>query len=199
MSTALEKQNLRREALARRDALGERERDAKSLRLCRALDTLGELRGARLVLCYCPHGSECDLSLLYASLRERGVTLAFPAAGADGTMEAYVPGAALIRGRFGIPEPDPARSRLVDPAELDAVLIKARQEAGDDMEAYLEKVEELLPGDMSLEDEQVSWTEPLDNRNMKCIVQLLPPGEAQRTKWISHKLLVEEPEEDWEW
>ena len=123
MSTALEKQNLRREALARRDALGERERDAKSLRLCRALDTLGELRGARLVLCYCPHGSECDLSLLYASLRERGVTLAFPAAGADGTMEAYVPGAALIRGRFGIPEPDPARSRLVDPAELDAVLV----------------------------------------------------------------------------
>ena len=123
MSTALEKQNLRREALARRDALGERERDAKSLRLCRALDTLGELRGARLVLCYCPHGSECDLSLLYASLRERGVTLAFPAAGADGTMEAYVPGAALIRGRFDIPEPDPARSRLVDPAELDAVLV----------------------------------------------------------------------------
>ena len=84
-------------------------------------------------------------------------------------------------------------------AELDTVLIKARQEAGDDMEAYLEKVGELLPGDMSLEDEQVSWTEPLDNRNMKCIVQLLPPGEAQRTKWISHKLLVEEPEEDWEW
>ena len=84
-------------------------------------------------------------------------------------------------------------------AELDAVLVKAQAEAGSDMEAYLEKVEELLPEGMSLDEEKVTWTEPLDNRNLECIVQLLQPGEKQRTKWISHKLLVEEPEEDWEW
>ena len=84
-------------------------------------------------------------------------------------------------------------------AELDAVLVKAQAEAGSDMEAYLEKVEELLPEGMSLDEEKVTWTEPLDNRNLECIVQLLQPGEKQRTKWISHKLQVEEPEEDWEW
>ena len=84
-------------------------------------------------------------------------------------------------------------------AELDAVLVKARQKAGNDQEAYLKKVEELLPADMTLEEDKVIWTEPLDNRNLECIVQLLPPGEKQRTKWISHKLVVEEPEEDWEW
>ena len=84
-------------------------------------------------------------------------------------------------------------------AELDAVLVKAQQETGTDMDAYLEKVEEFLPEGMSLEDEQVTWTEPLDNRNLECIVQLLPPGEKERTKWISHKLLVDEPEDDWEW
>ena len=84
-------------------------------------------------------------------------------------------------------------------AELDALLVKAQKEAGTDKEAYLAKVEELLPEGMSLDEEQVTWTEPLDNRNLECIVQLLPPGEKQRTKWISHKLLVEEPEEDWEW
>ena len=84
-------------------------------------------------------------------------------------------------------------------AELDAVLVKALREAGDNKDAYLEKVETLLPEGMSLEDDQITWTEPLDNRNLECIVQLLPPGEKQRTKWISHKLLVEEPEEDWEW
>ena len=84
-------------------------------------------------------------------------------------------------------------------AELDALLVKARKEAGDDQEAYLNMVEELLPEDMSLEEDRVTWTEPLDNRNLECIVQLLPPGEKQRTKWISHKLVVEEPEEDWEW
>ena len=83
-------------------------------------------------------------------------------------------------------------------AELDAVLTSARKDAGD-MDAYLKKVKALLPEGMSLEEGQVTWTEPLDNRNLECIVQLLPPGEKQRTKWISHKLLVEEPEEDWEW
>lgn len=84
-------------------------------------------------------------------------------------------------------------------AELDAVLVKAQQEAGSDQTAYLEKVETLLPEGMSLEEDRVTWTEPMDNRNLECIVQLLPPGEKERTKWISHKLRVEEPEEDWEW
>ena len=84
-------------------------------------------------------------------------------------------------------------------AALDAMLVKAQAEAGDDMDAYLEKVEALLPEGMNLEGEHVSWTEPLDNRHLECIVRLLSPGEEQRTKWISHKLLVDEPEEDWEW
>ncbi len=83
-------------------------------------------------------------------------------------------------------------------AELDALLVAAQQDAAD-MDAYLENVEELLPEDMTLEEDQITWTEPLDNRNLECIVQLLPPGEEQRTKWISHKLVVDEPEDDWEW
>ena len=123
MDISLEKTKLRREAFARRDAMSEAERDAKSLLLCRALETLDELRCVRAVMGYMPHGSECDLSLLYAALRERGVLLALPVARADGEMDAYVPFGALVRGRFGIPEPDPARSRLVDPAALDAVLV----------------------------------------------------------------------------
>ena len=83
-------------------------------------------------------------------------------------------------------------------AELDALLAAAQKDAGD-MEAYLEKVEELLPEGMTLEEDRVTWTEPLDNRNLECIVLLLPPGEKQRARWISHKLMVEEPEDDWEW
>lgn len=84
-------------------------------------------------------------------------------------------------------------------AELDGLLVKARQETGEDMDAYLEMVEGLLPEGMSLEDGQVTWTEPMDNRNLECTVQLLPPGEKERFRWVSHKLLVDEPEEDWEW
>ena len=83
-------------------------------------------------------------------------------------------------------------------AELDALLVNAQKDAGS-MEAYLERVAELLPEGMTLEEDTITWTEPLDNRNLKCIVQLTPPGENLRTKWISHKLMVDEPEDDWEW
>ena len=82
--------------------------------------------------------------------------------------------------------------------ELDALLVTARKDTAD-MTSYLEKVKELLPEGMTLEGDRVTWTEPLDNRNMECIVQLLPPEEKERTKWISHKLMVDEPEDDWEW
>ena len=83
-------------------------------------------------------------------------------------------------------------------AELDAILVTAQKDASG-MDAYLKTVGESLPEGMTLEEDRITWTEPLDNRNLECIVQLLPPGEKQRTKWISHKLVVDEPEEDWEW
>ena len=81
-------------------------------------------------------------------------------------------------------------------ASLDAMLVSARKESAD-MQAYLDKVKELLPESMTLEEDRITWTEPLDNRNLECIVQLLPIEDAQRAKWISHKLVVEEPEDDW--
>ena len=83
-------------------------------------------------------------------------------------------------------------------AQLDAVLVSARKETAD-MQAYLDKVKEHLPEGMKMEEDRVAWTEPLDNRNLECIVQLLPIEDTQRAKWISHKLVVEEPEDDWEW
>ena len=83
-------------------------------------------------------------------------------------------------------------------AELDKVLAEARKDAGG-MDAYLKKVGAALPEGMTLEEDKVQWTEPLDNRNLECIVQVLPLEEKQRTKWVSHKLAVDEPEEDWEW
>ena len=83
-------------------------------------------------------------------------------------------------------------------ARLDSVLVSARKETTD-MQVYLDKVKELLPEGMTMDEDRVIWTEPLDNRNLECIVQLLPIEDTQRAKWISHKLAVEEPEDDWEW
>jgi hypothetical protein len=83
-------------------------------------------------------------------------------------------------------------------AELDAILVRCQKDAKDP-EGYLTLVEENLPDDMTLTEDIVSWTEPLDNRTMNCEVQLSAPGEAPRAKWVTYKLKVDEPEEDWEW
>ncbi len=83
-------------------------------------------------------------------------------------------------------------------AELDAILVRCQKETTD-MASYLAKVEESLPSDMTLEEDIVSWQEPLDNRTMNCEVKLLEPGQKERAKWVTYKLKVEEPEDDWEW
>ena len=83
-------------------------------------------------------------------------------------------------------------------AELDAILVHCQADAGD-RDAYLALVEKNLPEDMTLDEDVVSWSEPLDNRTMNCEVKILDPGETPRARWISYKLKVDEPEEDWEW
>ena len=83
-------------------------------------------------------------------------------------------------------------------AALDAILAECQKET-QDKETYLQKVAEALPEDMELDEDIVSWSEPLDNRTMNCEVKLLDPGEFPRAKWITYKLKVDEPEEDWEW
>ena len=123
MDVMAEKKELRRLALSRRDAMSARARAAANDALCRALAALPELEEAETVLAYAAAGSECDLGALYETLRGRGVRVAFPAAGADGSMEAYVPQGPLVPGRFGIPEPDKTLSLRLAPEELDAVLV----------------------------------------------------------------------------
>lgn len=123
MELTEEKKEMRRRARARRDALEAEERARASLAICRLLAALPELRDAKTVLGYVPVGSECDLRALYETLHALGKELAFPVTGKNGEMEAYVPGGALVPGRFGVPEPDPACSRKLAPEELDAVLV----------------------------------------------------------------------------
>ena len=83
-------------------------------------------------------------------------------------------------------------------AELDAVLVDCLKKETDS-EAYLKLIGEKLPEGMEMDQDLVTWYSPLDNRTLECIIQILPPGEKIRTKWVSHKLVVEEPEDDWEW
>ena len=83
-------------------------------------------------------------------------------------------------------------------AELDAVLARCGAEE-QDKEAYLALIKDNLPEDMTMDENIVSWSEPLDNRTMNCEVEILEPGGIPRARWITYKLKVDEPEDDWEW
>ncbi len=79
-------------------------------------------------------------------------------------------------------------------AGLDAALVSAGKDAGS-MEEYLSAVRETLPQGMTLQEDQVFWTEQTDTRALECAVRLLPPGGAERTEWTLHRL---DPGSRWE-
>ncbi len=83
-------------------------------------------------------------------------------------------------------------------AELDALLVRCRAQTKNKME-YLKLIGEGLPENMTLEGDIVHWTEPLENRTMTCEVRVLDPAGEKRTEWVTYKLKVDEPEDDWEW
>jgi hypothetical protein len=66
-------------------------------------------------------------------------------------------------------------------------------------ELFLKKVQESLPKELTLEEDLVSWSEPLENRTLECMVRIKRSKDSDRIQWVSHKLKVNEPEEDWEW
>lgn len=120
-----EKQAQRELCLARRRALSEEERGAKSAAICKHLAALPELQAAKTILSYRATEDEVDLTAFHAWALEQGKVLAFPVCRGGGQMEAYIPAGPenWRQGRYGIWEPDPERSRLVEPGELNAVIL----------------------------------------------------------------------------
>lgn len=82
-------------------------------------------------------------------------------------------------------------------ARLDAVLVKCLKENPADEESYWELISKNIPEGMELDEGYVYWTEPLENRILECIAEIMPPDSKQRLKWAGHRLIVEEPEDDW--
>ena len=75
-------------------------------------------------------------------------------------------------------------------AKLDAYLVRCQGEK-QDMDDYLELVEQNLPEGFTMEGDTVTWQDSLGRRVLTCSVRLLAPGEAKRTEWVSHTF--EEP------
>ena len=121
------KKALRAALIARRDALPadvRRQAGREIVRRVRALPAWGR---ARTVLAYQAFGSELDLDELQQELLRRGGRLVAPRVPAVGRIlelrQVREPRSDLRPGRWGIPEPDPARCPEVEPGAIDLVLV----------------------------------------------------------------------------
>lgn len=122
-----EKGRIRREVLARRDALAPEYREAASAAICARLAACADVTTARTVLAFATFGSEVGLDPLLQQVMDRGAGLFLP------FVERFTPpdlGIArvkdlqrdLVVSRMGIREPDPARRRLARVDRIDVVL-----------------------------------------------------------------------------
>ena len=116
------KRALRRDVLARRDALSEPDRAEASLAICERVAALPEAAEARSVMAFWPFGSEVDTAPLIGRWVEGGKRVALPRIeGSDLVPVAFVPGDPTTETSFGAMEP--AGGTVLDPSELDLVIV----------------------------------------------------------------------------
>ena len=120
----MDKKALRLAAMQARDQLTDAARAQASTAISDRLFAMDEVREAKVVFSYLAMRTEVDLAALHWRRRERGICLACPVVGEDGSMEAYAPDARMLLepDRFGIRAPVIDAARKVDPAELDLIL-----------------------------------------------------------------------------
>lgn len=131
------KRRQRKEAAARRRSLTEEQRREKSAAVCRILLSLPELKNARMIFSYAASAEEVSLDDINQALEIQGKSVCFPVTGENGTMTAVAPKAQISEmaeelpyrdsfwriGPYGIREPAEDQSEVVDPAQIDAVLV----------------------------------------------------------------------------
>lgn len=115
------KRAMRREILARRDALSQAERGAKSSAIAERLFVLPEIRAARTVMLFWSFGSEVDTAPMIERLAagERRIILPRIESG-EAVPVTYRPGDPISETSFGAMEP--SSGDVVDPMELDALV-----------------------------------------------------------------------------
>jgi 5-formyltetrahydrofolate cyclo-ligase len=115
MDAAPSKASLRAAALAARDALGDKKRDAAAAKIAKRGLPI-ELPAGTVVSGYSPIRNEIDPTPLMLKLALAGVRLALPVVGARGKsliFRAWSPSDRLVLGSLGIPEPSPAAAELI--------------------------------------------------------------------------------------
>lgn len=115
MSAIPSKADLRAIALAKREALSDKQREAAAKALAKRGLPLAISPGT-IVSGYSPIRSEIDPVPLMRKLADAGARLALPSVTARGKsliFRAWMPGDRLTTGMLGIPEPSPAAAELV--------------------------------------------------------------------------------------
>ena len=124
MTVSEAKQTQRKAGRAARKALGPEERKAANAALCAFLWQLATVQNAQTILLYAAVGSEADLSALAEKAQAQGKTLAYPVCGEAYSLTAAVPGPdGWETGLYGIRTPVLERSVLLEPEQLDLVLV----------------------------------------------------------------------------
>lgn len=76
-------------------------------------------------------------------------------------------------------------------AQLDEIFLRARQESGDSV-SYIENIRGMLPQQMEMKENIVSWAETdEDGRKLCCSIEILPMERAERFARIEHRLSSE--------
>jgi 5-formyltetrahydrofolate cyclo-ligase len=122
---APDKQDLRRAALAARDALSPEERARRSAAICARAQGIPELAGAHTVMIFATFRTEIDTAPLIAWALAAGKVVCLPRIVGPRRMLAFRvsdPAADLAPGTWDIPEPVQS-CELVDPADIDAVVV----------------------------------------------------------------------------
>ena len=119
------KNRQRNQCLAARRDLSTAERVAYSHAICKALTTLEPTNRAEKIFSYMATWDEVDLSEIHEWAAARGKQICFPITYPRGLMEAAVPDTpdAFVKGKFDILSPDPEKSRIIPPEEIDVVLV----------------------------------------------------------------------------
>jgi 5-formyltetrahydrofolate cyclo-ligase len=115
MDAAPSKADLRTAALAARDALADKKREAAAARIAKRGLPI-EIAAGAVVSGYSPIRNEIDPAPLMLKLALAGARLALPVVNARGkslTFRAWSPNDRLVLGPLGIPEPSPAAAELI--------------------------------------------------------------------------------------
>ena len=124
MDIAEEKQAQRTSGKAARRALSPEQRAAANAALCARLWQLDAVQNAQTILLYAAFGGEADLAGFAAEAARRSKVLAYPVCGENCSLTAAVPGPdGWETGLYGIRTPVLERSVLLEPEQLDLVLV----------------------------------------------------------------------------